>query len=162
MSGPYVNSYDDKFMDAFGRGITSIPDDKANTIKDMVEKIHEEVISKIEYYVIDELKSNLDDQIRQEAASVASSMLANAIAGDDKEIRNLFGFSEYYMQYAHDFNNLPKQWALIDALVVRRPDLFVDERIAQRDREIVALKHEMKRLREYMEFRRRQCEGESS
>lgn len=151
MSDPLVSSYDEKFMEAFGRGALTIPENKAKIIKDMVEKIHEDVISQIEYYVIDELKMNVNGAIRQEASEVARSMLMNALAGDDKEIRNLFGFNEWYMKHVWNFDRLPTQWALIDALIDRRPELFVDERIKQREAEIEGLQAKLKRANEECE-----------
>lgn len=154
MSEPIVSSYETAFVEAFGRGISAMPDDHTKVIKDIVDKIHERVISDIENYIMDDMKSNINDSIRQEAASVASSMLADALAGDDKEIRSLFGFHEWYMKSPWRNDGKPTQWALIDAIVARRPDLFVDERIKQRDREIEVAKGEIARLNKYIERQR--------
>lgn len=156
MNEPFVSSYEEQFMEAFDRGVQQLPEDRTKIVKDIVDKIHEEVITQLHYYIEDDLKKSLDDQIRDHASKVASSMLANALAGDDREIRNLFGFSDWYMKYAGVSGDLPTQWKLIDALVARRPDVFVDERIKQREREIVVLTErawrlevETLRLREY-------------
>lgn len=146
MNEPFVSSYEEQFMEAFDRGIQQLPEDRTKVVKDIVDKIHEEVISQLHYYIEDDLKKNVDDQIRDHASKVASSMLANALAGDDQQIRKLFGFNDWYMKYAGVNRDLPTQWALIDALVARRPDIFVDERITQRDAEIKNLTERVARL----------------
>lgn len=151
MSEPIVSSFDEKFMEAFGRGCDAIPSDQTKTIKKIIDQIHESVVSDLQYYIEEDLKQNMNHTIRDEASRVASSMLANALAGDDKEIRNLFGFNEWYMKHHFTFGTLPSQWALIDALVARRPDLFVSERIAQREAEISALQASVARQKEYIE-----------
>jgi hypothetical protein len=148
MSGPFVSSYDEAFLAAFGRGIKELPADKTKIVKDIVDKIHEEVVSHIEYYVQGEMASNAADHIRYEAAKICSSMLADALAGDDKTIRDLFGFSEWYTKHGY-IGSGATQWKLIDAIVARRPDIFLDERLAQRDREIADLQREVKRIKEY-------------
>lgn len=145
MSEPTVSSFDIRFMEAFKAGCSVIPEDQSKTIKDILDKIHERVITDLEYYIAENIKENANYAIRYEASEVAKSMLMNALAGDDKEIRNLFGFNDWYMKHAWNGDKLPTQWALIDALVARRPDLFVDERIVQRDREIVLLREELTR-----------------
>ena len=160
MNEPYVSSYDEQFMEAFDRGVQQLPEDRIKVVKDIVDKIHEEVITQLHYYIEDDLKKNVDAQIRDHASKVASSMLANALAGDDQEIRKLFGFSDWYMKYAGVNRDLPTQWALIDALIARRPDIFVDERIKQREREIAALTERVGRL-EAANLRLREYYGEA-
>ena len=146
MNEPYVSSYDEQFMQAFDRGIQQLPESRTKVVKDIVDKIHEEVITQLHYYIEDDLKKNVDAQIRDHASKVASSMLANALAGDSQQLRTLFGFNDWYMKYAGVNRDLPTQWALIDALVARRPDIFVDERIKQREREVVVLTERVQRL----------------
>ena len=145
MSNPVVSSFDKKFMAAFNSGCAAIPEDQSKTIKDVLDKIHERVISDLEYYIAENIKENASYAIRDEAAAVAKSMLMNALAGDDKEIRNLFGFNEWYMKHAYIGDRLPTQWALIDALMKRRPDVFTDERIAQRDCELALVRAQLTR-----------------
>lgn len=149
MSEPYVNSHDQAFVNAFGRGVERLPDDRTKLVKDIVDRVHEEVVSQVMHYVTEEMAGNAADALREEAAKMTSSMLANALAGDDKEIRNLFGFNEWYMRFSY-LGILPKQWALIDAIVARRPDIFLDERLKQRDREITTLNADIARLKAYV------------
>lgn len=145
MSSPYVSSYDETFMKAFSGAIDQMPTEHESAIKKIHNEILNEVIEKLEYYVQYDMKSNLDGAIRQEAAKVAESMLMNALAGDDKQIRNLMGFNDWYMKHLY-VGERPTQWKLMEALMERRPDIFVNEQIAQQQREIEHLKAEVKRL----------------
>jgi hypothetical protein len=151
MGQPYVSSYDQVFMDAFDKGIKEMPQDLSDLVKVVLDKVHEDVLEKVRYYIMDDMKSNLDNDIRDHASNVASSMLANALAGDNKEIRNLFGFSDWYMKHLY-IGDKPTQWALIDAIVARQPDLFVSERIAQRDAEIVNLNQQIANLARQLDY----------
>jgi hypothetical protein len=151
MSQPFVSSYDQAFMDAFDKGIDQMPDKLPDLVKTLLDKVHEDVLDPLRNFIADEMKSILNAEIRDQAARVASSMLANALAGDSKEIRNLFGFSNWYMKHLY-LGKYPTQWALIDAIVARRPDLFVDERIAQRDAEILNLNQEVTRLKQRLDY----------
>ena len=151
MAEPYVSSYDQAFMDAFDKGIKEMPDTLQNMVKTMLDKFHDEILGNLQYYIQDEMKSNLDGEIRGHAAKVAESMLANALAGDDREIRNLFGFNDWYMKHLY-IGSKPTQWALIDALVERRPDIFVNERIAQRDAEIMQLNQQVSNLQRQLNY----------
>ena len=74
-------------------------------------------------------------------------MLANALAGDDDTIKTLFGFNDWYLKHIGHFDNIPTQWKLIDAIVDRRPDVFFDERLKQRDAEIASLQSTVIRLK---------------
>lgn len=153
MSEPYVSSYDQVFRDAFDKGIKEMPQDLSGLVKTIVDKLHEDVLSNLNYYIVDEMKSNIDREIQDHASKVASSMLANALAGDDREIRNLFGFNDWYMKHSYvNEHNKPTQWALIDAITARRPDLFVSERIAQRDVEIVKLNQRIANLNRQLDY----------
>jgi hypothetical protein len=134
------------FIEAFGRGVEELPEDKTQLVKDIVEKIHEQVIESIEEYIWNEMASKAADKLRDTAAKMAESMLSNALAGDDEAIRNLFGFNGWYMKSFY-IGTRPKQWALIDAIVARRPDIFVDERVKQRDAEIVELNRRISLLK---------------
>ena len=151
MSEPYVSAYDQVFLDAFDKGIKEMPQDLSGLVKTMLDKMHEEVLSSLQYYIADEMKSNLDLEIRDHASKVASSMLANALAGDDKEIRSLFGFNEWYMKHPYS-GSRPTQWGPIDAITARRPDLFVSERIAQRDAEIADLNQRITNLTRQFDY----------
>jgi hypothetical protein len=159
MSEPYVSSYDDVFTKAFTGAIENVPWGQAVLVKDIVDQIQEQVVSSIENYVLDDMKRNLDDQIRGAASEVARSMVMNALAGDDETIRNLFGFTGWYMKHAWPYSAMPTQWKLIDALVDRRPEIFLDERLAQRDREITQLKERVAQIGKTADHYRRLYEG---
>lgn len=153
MSQPFVSAYDEVFNNAFDKGAKEMPKELPRLVKDMVDKFHEEVFSSLENYILDDMKANLDRGIKDYASQVASSMLANALAGDDKEIRNLFGFNEWYMK--HPFisgDRFPTEWALIDAIAARRPDILVSERIAQRDCEIHKLNQTIVNLTRQLDY----------
>jgi hypothetical protein len=138
-------------MEAFEKGAKEMPSDLSGIVKAMVDQVHDEALDQLTSYITDEMRSNINAEIRNQAASVASSMLANALAGDDRQIRTLFGFNDWYMKHLYS-GSKPTQWALIDALVARRPDLFVSERIAQRDAEIGLLTQEVCRLKERLAY----------
>ena len=74
----------------------------------------------------------------------------NALAGDDQTIRNLFGFSDWYMKNLY-MGKLPTQWGLIDAIAERKPEIFRDERIAQQQAQIKQLTQELNRVKNYWE-----------
>ena len=152
MSNPFVSSYSAALAEAFGRGFEEIPCDKVAIVKKIVEEIHTEVLDKIEDRMRESMLTQLNDKIRHTASSIASSMLANALCGDDKEIKNLFGFNDWYLKHSCSFSGLPSQWKLIDAIVHRRPDIFVDERIKQRDAEITDLKASVSRLKDRLDY----------
>ena len=151
MSEPFVSSFDEKFIAAFGRGIENLPEYQTKLVKDIVDKILTDVILMVESHIEEDMKRNMHEEIRSEAAKVAQSMLANAIAGNDKEIRNLFGFNEWYMKSAY-VGDGPTQWKLIDALVARSPDIFVNEKILQQDKKIELLKYENIRLKASIQY----------
>jgi hypothetical protein len=147
MSTPFVSGYEQAFLDAFGRGIEELPEEHAALVKAIVDKIHEEVSDRIMQHVNEEMASAAADHLRDVAAKMCSSMLGNALAGDDKQIRNLFGFNDWYLKHGY-LGDHPTEWKLIDAIVERRPDIFLDERLAQRDREIADLRRDLQRARD--------------
>ena len=162
MSNPYVSSYEEVFLNAFGRGVEQMPEEFPKVIKEITDKVMDAVINNLENYIQEDMKRNLNDQIRHEAKIVAESMLANALAGDDTTIRNLFGFNDWYMKHSYISADKPTQWNLIVAMMEKRPDIFVNERIHQQDKQIEILNNEIKRLREHVEFQRRKLEGEAA
>ena len=118
-----------------------------NKITDTIcDAIQENVRYNTEEYLAESIK----DDITNRAAKVAESMLMNALAGDDSTIRNLFGFSDWYMRNLYS-GRLPTQWALIDAIADRKPELFSDEKIKQQAAEIANLQREVARLKNYWE-----------
>lgn len=145
MSNPYVSSYDEVFRKAFAGAIEQMPEDHEAAIKDIYGKISDAVLEQLENYVQNDMKSNLDGAICHAAKDVAESMLRSALAGDDAQIRNLFGFNDWYMKHAYR-GSLPTQWKLIDAIVERKPELFVNEKLAQQAAEIKELQAQAERL----------------
>ncbi len=145
----YVNSYDKVFMEAYDRGVIDMPKELPDVVKKITDDIFEKVLNNLFDYIADDMKRNLDDSIRANAAKVAESMLMNALAGDDKEIRNLFGFNDWYMKNLY-IGSHPKQWDLIDAIVKRNPDLFVNEKITQLSGQVAHLQKENARMNTYI------------
>ena len=58
-------------MAAFKSGCEAIPEDQSKTIKDLIDKIHERVISDLEYYISENCQENAVYAIRNQAAAVA-------------------------------------------------------------------------------------------
>lgn len=145
-----VSSYEEVFRDAFDKAFGELPEQYPDLVKQVCDKIYEAVVERVRDDVRDYLAENIKDDLCRKAAEMAESMLMNALAGDDKEIRNLFGFSDWYMRHLY-LGQLPTQWALIDAITDRRPDIFLDERIKQREAEILNLKNENQRIRQLAE-----------
>lgn len=147
MSKPYVNSYNKAFLKAFSYGLTRMPD-TTKLKKEIVDNVFQDIVHQVEGYISDQMAMNLDDMIREKAREVAESMLMNAIAGDDKDIKNLFGFDDWYMKHSY-IGSMPTQWKLIDALMERKPELFTNEKIAQQKSQIDLLEKELARVTEY-------------
>lgn len=132
----YVNPYEASIRAAFHNSVSDdIPEDSEKLIIKISDDICEAVSERIRDRVRTWLLDNIKDDICREAARVAESMLMNALAGDDKELRNLFGFSDWYMSHLY-VGALPTQWRLMEKLIERHPDLFVSERIAQLDKQV--------------------------
>jgi len=126
----FVSSYEKAIRDAFDSVSNDLPGDHEKLITKISDEICEAVSENIRNRVRDYLMENIKDDICRDAASVAESMLANAMAGDDKQLRNLFGFNEWYMKHLYT-GNYPTQYALLDMLIKRHPTLFADERMRQ-------------------------------
>jgi hypothetical protein len=144
MSQPYVSPYHELIIEAFDSGFDAALNaerivDRTALVKKLVDEIWEQAVTQLHNSIDDYLGENLKDATRRRAAEVAEHMLRDALAGDDKQLRNLFGFNEWYMKHAYS-GNFPTQWALLDVLIARRPDLLVDEKIRQQAREIELLK----------------------
>jgi hypothetical protein len=142
MIQPFVNSYNETICQTLGAAIDAAMSEVVNRtplVKKIVDDIWYEVVQRLHDSIDDYLGENLKDTLCARAAEVAEHMLRDALAGDDKELRNLFGFNDWYMKHSY-VGQLPTQWALIDALAKRHQGLIVDERIKQRDREIELLR----------------------
>ena len=143
-----VSSYCDVFREAFSVSCEGM-DENCEKIVDKIEDlIWRSVQEKVRENTLNYLEENIKDDICQKAAKVAESMLANAIAGDDTTLRNLFGFSEWYMKNLY-VGEYPTQYELIDMLVRRHPEFFQKERERQLLKRIELLTKELKRVRTY-------------
>lgn len=149
----YVNQYQDTIQDAFKLATENLPDDHTKLVNDISDKICEQVSEKVRDLTTEYLFVNMADDIQRVAAKTAESMIMNALAGDDRELRNLFGFSDWYMKNLY-LGALPTQWELIDKLMERQPDVFCNEKIAQQQAEIEQLRHDKIRLTEYIKSMR--------
>lgn len=142
----YVSSYDETIRAAFDKALDEFtPDDKIKLVKKLADDVCVEVVDRVRDYIDDHLYPNIKEAVCSKAAEVAESMLRSALAGDDQAIRNLFGFNDWYMKHAY-VGRLPTQWALIEAIAERNPELIASERIAQLTRENEILSREVDRL----------------
>lgn len=143
----YVGSYDEAFRTAFANALEDIQKDPfEDTVKNLVNRIGEDVLDRVRDQISDTMISDVGDKICAKAAEVATRMLEEALAGDDDQLRNLFGF--YSHQQRYDFYYHSQRWVLIEALMARRPDFFVDERLAQLEGKIEALQKQNASLQE--------------
>ena len=143
----YVNSFEQNFRDAFDES-AELPEDYCNLIKKIEDNIWEAVQNKLRDNTVEYLKSNIQDDICAEAAKVAESMISNALAGDDETLRNLFGFSDWYLKHRYIGDHLT-QYKLLDMLVERNPQFFSDEKIKQLEADNKALKEQIERINKY-------------
>lgn len=144
----YVNSYEEIFKDGLENALKKLPDEYLELINKITDTIFEKCQEKIRYETETYLAESIKDDIINRAAKVAESMLMNALAGDEKEIRNLFGFHDWYMKHAY-IGNLPREWKLIEKIIEKRPDIFIDEKIKQLETQVEILKKECFRLKCY-------------
>lgn len=155
----HVSSYEETIRAAFDKALDEFtPDDKNKLVKNLADTVCADVVDRVRDYIDDHLYQNIKGAVCQKAAEVAESMLRNALAGDDKTIRNLFGFNDWYMKHAY-VGRLPTQWALIDAIIERKPELFAEERAAQQARHIEVLTAENDRLKAELARQRDYYEG---
>lgn len=140
----YVN----RFQEALDVALGKLPEKHMDMIKKITDTICEAVQENVRYNTEEYLADSIKDDIAGRAAKVAESMLMNALAGDDKTIRNLFGFNDYYMKNLY-LGRLPTEWALIDAIAERNPKIFSDEMIKQQAAQIEELQKTCDRLRKY-------------
>lgn len=144
----HVSSYEDEFRESLDKALSELPEDHKKMINKVTGTICEAIQEQVRYNTENYLAEAIKDDIAQRAAKVAESMLMNALAGDDHTLRNLFGFSDWYMKNLY-LGKLPTQWALIEAIVAKNPQLFNDERFKQKDAEIAHWKAETFRLKAY-------------
>jgi cell division protein FtsB len=143
--------YADTIRKAFSELPTNLVDQE-KIVENIVKNVLESVVDKVQFQISDYLIENIKGDVCQKAAEIAEHMLRDALAGDDKELRNLFNFNDWYMQYSMPLSvNLPKQWKLIDAIVKRHPQFFVDERIKQYEKHVESLKANIQRLEKHID-----------
>jgi hypothetical protein len=146
----HVSSYEEVLREGLDKALSELPEDHKQMINKITDTICEAIQESVRYNTEAYLAEAIKDDIASRAAKVAESMLMNAISGDDKTIRNLFGFNDWYMKNLY-MGKLPREWALIEAIVERKPDLFNDERFKQKDAQIANLQREVARLKNYWE-----------
>lgn len=158
-----VSMYEDAFRKAFSETLSELePEPFEATVKKIVDRLAEDVVDRVHDDVRDRLISAIGDSICAKAAEVATRMLEDALTGDEQQLRNLFGF------YTHKEGELawrafstPKlqRWGLIEALIERRPDLFVSERIDELNEHVIYLNRERARLQKQCSWWRDKAEG---
>jgi hypothetical protein len=163
-SAAYVSMYEREFREAFSHSLDALDTEPfEQSVKKIVERIADDVVYRVHDDVRDRLISSIGDSICAKAAEVATRMLESALAGDEKEIKQLFGFYDYreggMAHMAFHFSPKPQRWQLIEALMERGPDVFIDERIGQLGENIVARDREIERLRKTVDFYRALSEG---
>ena len=135
MSDIFVSSYHEIIRDAFDKALgNEIPFNREKVIKDFTDKLCTEIIDNIQYYISDNLFQNIKDDLCRKAAEIATSMLKDALSGDDETIQNLFGFRYEYIHFKfapYNVSGIPTQYHLINAIVKANPDIFINERIRQ-------------------------------
>lgn len=144
----YVSSYEESLRDGLDKALSQLPEDHKKMIDKITDTICEAIQENVRYNTETYLAESIKDDITSRAAKVAESMLMNAIAGDDKEIKNLFGFNDWYMKNLY-MGKLPREWSLIEAIVERKPEIFIDERFKQKDAQIANLQREVAQLKNY-------------
>ncbi len=144
----YVNSYEEIFRDGLENALSKLPSDYLESINKITDAIFEQCQEKIRYETETYLAESIKEDIANRAAKVAESMLMNALAGDEKEIRNLFGFNDWYMKHAY-IGNLPREWKIMEEIIKKRPDVFIDEKIKQLEKQVKILEKECLRLKCY-------------
>lgn len=142
----YASSYEPEFCKAFRDSLDALDVEPfEDAVKKMADRVSEAVVDRVHDDVRDRLISSINDSICQHAGEVAMRYLEEALAGDDKQIRNLLGLYDHQTAYQFTrWSPRPTRWLLIEAMMERRPDLFVDERIRllngqieEQEREIV-------------------------
>lgn len=93
-----VSPYDEQIRAGLDQALAELPQDYQKLIDTITDSICEAVQEKVRASTTDYLAESIKDDISRKAASVAESMLMNALAGNDAAIRNLFGFNDWYMR----------------------------------------------------------------
>jgi len=139
-----------QYTDALEMAIDDLPEKHTGLIEKITDQIWDEVQNKLRDHTTQYLLDIVKDDLQQKAAEMAESMLRNAIAGKDRAIRNLFDFNDYYMKNLY-VGKPPTQWKLLDTIIERHSNVFIDEKIKQQKTEIENLKRENLRLTKYLD-----------
>ncbi len=153
MNDIFISLYEEIIRDAVDKALgNKLPFDREKIIKEYTDKMCYEVIDGIRDYITDEFFENVKDDICRKAAEVLTSMLKDALAGDDETLKNLFGFRYEYLHFRfipYNTYNLPTQVNLINTIVKANPNIFVNEKIKQLEWELKYYKdHNKKHVEE--------------
>lgn len=138
----------------------SVFEPEATPLRDAMEKLDLEPVNKVvkratdDLYthlmdsVNDYLASNLSDAIDDAARGIASRYLGEALAGDDKQLRQLFGCWYRHEPAAWSLieGRYPDNWTLLRVLCEKFPDLLRTELLGQHETEIKALREKIGQL----------------
>lgn len=159
----FVSSYQDAFQDAFKETLAEIDVEPfESSVKKIVSRLAEDVVDRVHDDVRDRLITSIEDSISAKAAEVATRMIEHALCGDEAEIRNLMGFYSYPAGSRKHMANSPYYiagWKLLMALMDKRPDIFVDERIAMLNELLAAEKDKSAREMRRAHWWQAQAEG---
>lgn len=138
----YVGSFEKAFRDAFSETLAELEAEPfEDQVKKIADKLGEVVLDRVHDDIRDRLISSVGDSICEKASEVAARMLENALAGDDRTLRKLFGFYTYPTAYQFSaWGTRPQRWSLIEALMARSPEFFQNERIGQLEGEVAEYK----------------------
>jgi hypothetical protein len=159
----YVGTYESEFRKAFTDTLDNLEAEPFEaSVKKIVDRLAEDVVDRVHDDVRDRLISAISDSICAKAAEVATRMLESALAGDDNELRNIFGFYQHPAgSLAHHATFAPRlqRWQLIDALVERRPDFFIDERLDELNEKLISAQRQATNLQKQVNWWRDKAEG---
>lgn len=131
--------------------VSSETEDLVNHLVDkMVSDIHDKLFEKVSNRLFDHLIESVQDRIDIVASDGASAILAKALQGDDKTLKDLFGFSDWYLNRSSiifEFRDLT-QVKLIEYLIKTYPQFFIDEAFKQKDTILNLHKDEIERLKQ--------------
>ncbi len=147
----YVSIYDGVIDEAFRKGIDGLSETQEATIKVVIDELLERVSEGLRNSMKDWLIENLKDDIARKAAETAERMIESALAGDEDQIINLFGFYSHYKDRPVYGGKHPRQWDLLNAIIAKNPEPFVNEKIQQQASYIKQFEADFARHKQYCE-----------
>lgn len=147
----YVSSYENKLREVIDNQIKDLEQPECDLVKKLCDTMHERIVQRMHDDMKDYFMSNLRDDICHEAARLAEMHIQTALTGDEKEIKNMFGFNDFYKEKPVYYGSHPYQWDLIDAISARNPGVFVNEKIEQQAGRIRQLEADLARRLTYCE-----------